>query len=94
MTQICVISVGGSDSRGDGAEAAIIGSKPHTGATDEQVRRMRASITPLIKRQANISLYAALPSSHTEIPSKNADTIVAAINDLARQTSVSTDQLS
>ena len=43
--------------------AFIIGSTAHTGATDEQVRRMRACITPFLKRQANISLFATLPSS-------------------------------
>jgi pimeloyl-ACP methyl ester carboxylesterase len=57
----------------------IVGSKPHMGATDEQCRKMRASIAPVIEQHPNISLFATLPASHTQIVTKHPDTIVAAI---------------
>lgn len=63
----------------------IIGSKRHIGSTDEQVRRMRASIAPLIEQHPNISLFATVASAHTQILCKHPDTIVAAVDDLARR---------
>jgi pimeloyl-ACP methyl ester carboxylesterase len=58
----------------------IIGSKPHMGATDEQCRKMRASIAPIVEQHRNISLFATLPASHTQIVTKHPDTIAAAID--------------
>lgn len=62
----------------------ILGTKKHMGATDDEVRKMRAAVPPLVEKYDNVSIFATLPSSHTEIPFKNGDTIAAAINEVAR----------
>jgi hypothetical protein len=51
----------------------IVGSKPHMGATDEQCRTMRASITALVEQHGNISLFATLPASHDQAPRHRRD---------------------
>ncbi|WP_163506878.1 alpha/beta fold hydrolase [Fodinicola acaciae] len=65
----------------------VLGTKRHTGSTDEEVRKMRASVAPLAEKHDHVSVFATLPSSHTEIPFKNADTLAAAIDELARKES-------
>jgi pimeloyl-ACP methyl ester carboxylesterase len=58
----------------------IVGSKPHMGATDEQCRTMRASITALVEQHGNISLFATLPASHNQILTKHPDIVATAID--------------
>jgi pimeloyl-ACP methyl ester carboxylesterase len=58
----------------------IVGSESHMGATDVQCRTMRASITPLVEQHANVSLFATLPASHTQILTKYPDSVATAID--------------
>lgn len=64
--------------------AFILGTKRHTGSTDADARKMRSSVPPLVENYDNVSIFATLPSSHTEIPFKNGATIAAAIDEVAR----------
>ncbi len=63
----------------------IIGSKPHIGTSEERARRMRHSLTPLLEHRHNISIFATLPATHTQILSRQADAIVDAIDDAANR---------
>ena len=63
----------------------VIGSKRHMGATDEECRTMRAAVTPLVSAHANVSLFATLPVSHTQILAKHPDTVAAAIDQIAKR---------
>jgi hypothetical protein len=65
----------------------ICASKRSMGGTDEQFRKMRASVEPLVAQQQNVSIFETLPCTHLEILSKYPDTIVAAIDDLTLRSS-------
>jgi pimeloyl-ACP methyl ester carboxylesterase len=65
----------------------ICASRRSMGGTEEQFRKMRASVEPLVQRHQNISIFATLPCTHLEILSRHPDTVVAAIEDLNRRVS-------
>ncbi|WP_433366641.1 alpha/beta fold hydrolase [Streptosporangium sp. CA-115845] len=61
----------------------LIASTRHPGATDEQLRTMRAAIDPVIAAHPNITVDARLPCSHLQILSKYPDSVVTAIQHAA-----------
>ena len=63
----------------------ICASKRSAGGTEEQFRKMRASVVPLVTQHQNISVYKTLPCTHLEILSKYPETVAAAIDDLLRR---------
>jgi pimeloyl-ACP methyl ester carboxylesterase len=62
----------------------ICASKRSVGGTEEQFRKLRASVGPLVEQHQNISIFKTLPCTHLEILSKYPDTVVAAIDELIR----------
>lgn len=66
----------------------ILGSKPHTGSTDEECRAMRAAVDPIVASCPNVSIFRTLPVSHSQILSKHPDTIVQAVADVVGKTAI------
>jgi pimeloyl-ACP methyl ester carboxylesterase len=62
--------------------AFLAATKAHIGSTQEQVDRMRASLTPLIEQHPNIRLAATVPSSHAQLPFQHGDLIAATVADM------------
>jgi pimeloyl-ACP methyl ester carboxylesterase len=60
----------------------ICASKRSVGGTEEQFRKMRASVEPLVARCQNVSVYRILPCTHLDILSGHPETVVAAIDAL------------
>jgi len=66
----------------------ICASKRSAGGTEEQFRNMRASVEPLVAQHQNISIYKTLPCTHLQILSQYPDTVVTAIDDLSRSSTL------
>ena len=61
----------------------VCATKRSMGGTEEQIRKMRASVDSLVAKHRNISVFKTLPCSHLEILSKNPDIVVEGIHELA-----------
>lgn len=57
----------------------------HLGATEEELRAIRATIDPIVASNPNVTIFATVPSSHTRIVAKHPDTIAAAVDAVARE---------
>ena len=57
----------------------VVGTGGHSGATDEEVRRMRSAGAELAARSDRVSIFATAPSNHVQILSKSPDAVAAAI---------------
>jgi pimeloyl-ACP methyl ester carboxylesterase len=65
----------------------VVGTGAHSGATEEEMRTVRAAVTVAEERSERVSVYATTPHKHTQILSKAPDTVVAAIEDVIRESS-------
>jgi pimeloyl-ACP methyl ester carboxylesterase len=65
--------------------AFIVGTGKHMGAREEEVQKMRAGIDPIVESRPNVTVFATVPASHTQILAKHPDTIVAAIDALSHR---------
>jgi len=61
----------------------IVGTGTHAGASDVDMRTMRAAATDVTTRHDNVSVFATVPCNHVQILAKAANTIAAAIDDFA-----------
>ena len=65
----------------------VVGTGAHSGATEEEMRTVRAAVTVAEESDERVSVFATTPHKHTQILSKAPDTVVAAIEDVIRRSS-------
>jgi pimeloyl-ACP methyl ester carboxylesterase len=65
----------------------VVGTGAHSGATEDEMRTVRAAVTDAVERNERVSVFATTPHKHTQILSKAPDTVVAAIEDVIRGSS-------
>lgn len=64
-----------------------VGTGAHSGATEDEMRTVRAAVTNAEKDNQRVSVFATTPNKHTQILSKAPDTVVAAIDEVVRRPS-------
>jgi pimeloyl-ACP methyl ester carboxylesterase len=57
----------------------VVGTGAHSGATEEEMRTVRAAVADALKCNQRVSVFATVPHKHTQILSKAPDSVVAAI---------------
>ena len=57
----------------------VVGTGAHPGATEDEMRTVRAAATDAEERNKRVSVFATTPHTHTQILSKAPDTVAAAI---------------
>jgi pimeloyl-ACP methyl ester carboxylesterase len=65
----------------------VVGTGAHSGATEEEMRTLRAAVPDAVEGNERVSLFATTPHKHTQILSKAPDTVVAAIEEVIRESS-------
>jgi pimeloyl-ACP methyl ester carboxylesterase len=60
----------------------VVGTGAHSGATEEEMRTVRAAVTDATESNERVSVFATTPHKHTQILSRAPDTVVAAIEDV------------
>jgi pimeloyl-ACP methyl ester carboxylesterase len=65
----------------------VMGTGAHSGATEDEMRTVRAAVTDAEESSERVSVFATTPHKHTQILSKAPGTVVAAIEDVIRQSS-------
>ena len=65
----------------------VVGTGAHSGATEDEMRTVRAAVAGAEERNERVSVFATTPKKHTQILSKAPDTVVAAIENVIRQSS-------
>jgi pimeloyl-ACP methyl ester carboxylesterase len=65
----------------------VVGTGAHSGATDEEMRTVRAAAAVAEESNERVSVFATAPNKHTQILSKAPDVVVAAIEDVIRRSS-------
>jgi len=67
----------------------VVGTGKHMGAREDEMQKMRAGIDPIVASRPNVTIFATVPASHTQILPKHPDTIAAAIDAVVSQASQS-----
>ena len=67
----------------------VVGTGAHSGATEEEMRTVRAAVADAEKDNERVSVFATTPHKHTQILNKAPDTVVAAIEDVVHDPSLS-----
>jgi pimeloyl-ACP methyl ester carboxylesterase len=65
----------------------VVGTGAHSGATEDEMRTVRAAVTDAEASSERVSVFATTPHKHTQILSKAPDTVAAAIEDVIRRSS-------
>jgi hypothetical protein len=65
----------------------VVGTGAHSGATEEEMRTVRAAVTVAEQSNERVSVFATTPHKHTQILSKAPDTVVAAIEEVIHESS-------
>ena len=60
----------------------VVGTGAHSGATEDEMRTVRAAVVDAEESNKRVSVFATTPHKHTQILSKAPDTVVAAIEDV------------
>jgi len=60
----------------------VVGTGAHSGATEEEMRTVRAAAADAQASNERVSVFATTPRKHTQILSKAAETVVAALEDV------------
>jgi pimeloyl-ACP methyl ester carboxylesterase len=60
----------------------VVGTGAHSGATEEEMRTVRAAVADAEASNERVSVFATTPHEHTQILNKAPDTVVAAIEDV------------
>jgi pimeloyl-ACP methyl ester carboxylesterase len=63
----------------------VVGTGAHSGATEDEMRTVRAAVADAEQSSEPVSVFATTPHKHTQILSKAPDAVVAAIEDVIRQ---------
>ena len=66
----------------------VVGTGAHSGATEEEMRTVRAAVADAEASNERVSVFATTPHKHTQILSKAPDTVVAAIEDVIQRVSL------
>jgi hypothetical protein len=67
--------------------AFVVGTGAHSGATEEEMRTVRAAVADAEQSNTRVSVFATTPHKHTQILNKAPDTVVAAIEDVIHASS-------
>ena len=70
----------------------VVGTGKHMGAREEELQKMRAGIDPIVESRPNVTIFATVPASHTQVLAKHPDTIAAAIDAVVSQASQAPSQ--
>ena len=65
----------------------VVGTGAHSGATEDEMRTVRAAVAVAEESNKRVSVFATTPHKHTQILNKDPDTVVAAIDDVVRESS-------
>jgi pimeloyl-ACP methyl ester carboxylesterase len=65
----------------------VVGTGAHSGATEEEMRTVRAAAPDAEAANQRVSVFATAPHKHTQILSKAPDIVVAAIEDVIQRSS-------
>jgi hypothetical protein len=60
----------------------VAGTGAHSGATEDEMRTVRAAAADALESNSRVSVFATAPHKHTQILSKAPETVVAAIEDV------------
>ncbi|WP_202637764.1 alpha/beta fold hydrolase [Bailinhaonella thermotolerans] len=63
----------------------VVGTGAHSGASDQEMRTMRAAAAQACAGNKRVSVFATSPSNHVRILSKDPGTVAAAITDVIRR---------
>ena len=63
----------------------VVGTGAHAGATEDEMRTVRAAVGDAEQANERVSVFATTPHKHTQILSKAPDTVVAAIEDVIHE---------
>lgn len=63
----------------------VVGSGAHSGATEDEMRTVRAAVAGAVDSNERVSVFATTPNKHTQILSKAPDTVAAAIEAVIRE---------
>jgi pimeloyl-ACP methyl ester carboxylesterase len=66
----------------------VVGTGAHSGATEDEMRTVRAAADVAERRNERVSVFATAPHKHTQILSKSAEVVVAAIENVVQQSSL------
>jgi pimeloyl-ACP methyl ester carboxylesterase len=59
--------------------AFVVGTGAHSGATEDEMRTVRAAVTEAVRMNERVYVFATTPHSHTQILGKAPDAVVGAI---------------
>lgn len=65
----------------------VVGTGGHSGATEEEMRTVRAAVSGAEASNPLVTVFATTPYKHTQILAKAPDTVVDAIEDVIRRSS-------
>ena len=65
----------------------VVGTGAHPGATEDEMRTVRAAVTGAYENNERVSVFATTPHKHTQILTKAPDTVVAAIKAVVDESS-------
>ena len=65
----------------------VVGTGAHSGATEDEMRTVRAAVAGAEASSERVSVFATTPHKHTRILSKAPDTVVAAIEHVIHESS-------
>jgi pimeloyl-ACP methyl ester carboxylesterase len=65
----------------------VVGTGAHTGATEAEMRTVRAAVADAEERNKRVSVFATTPYKHTQILNKAPDTVIAAIKEVINESS-------
>lgn len=67
--------------------AFVVGTGAHSGATEEEMRTVRAAVTTAEASNPRVTVFATTPNKHTQILTKAPEVVVAAIENVIQQSS-------
>jgi pimeloyl-ACP methyl ester carboxylesterase len=67
--------------------AFVVGTGAHPGATEDEMRTVRAAVAAAVENNPRVTLFATTPHEHTQILNKDPGTVAAAIEDVIRASS-------
>jgi pimeloyl-ACP methyl ester carboxylesterase len=65
----------------------VVGTGAHSGATEDEMRTVRAAVTDAVDSNERVTVFATVPQKHTQILNKAPDTVVGAIEKVIRESS-------
>ncbi len=66
----------------------VVGTGAHSGATEDEMRTVRAAAADAVERNSRVSVFATTPHKHTQILSRAPETVAGAIEAVVRESGV------